>query len=159
MERPERGRLAGWRTYWHLHPAVRTGSELTFGERAADAMRNGMGSWTFVGLFLLFMAGWAAVNVWVLRARAFDPYPFILLNLMLSTMAGLQAAALLIAARRADAIASQIALHTEKTADETKALLEQNTQLTEQVRLLTEQVHRIVTDEVRQEGTGETLKG
>ena len=33
---------------WHKHPAVRTGSRLTFGERAADAMRNSMGSWPFV---------------------------------------------------------------------------------------------------------------
>ena len=54
--------------------------------------------------------------------KAFDPYPYILLNLFLSMLAGVQAAALLIAAKRSDAIASEIAVHTEKNTDEIKAL-------------------------------------
>jgi uncharacterized membrane protein len=45
----------------------------------------------------------------------FDPYPFILLNLFLSMLAGIQAAALLIAAKRADAVASEVALHPKTT--------------------------------------------
>ena len=60
---------------------------LTRGERAADILRNGMGSWTFVGLFILFMAAWAAVNTFLLATRAWDPYPFILLNLVLAIQA------------------------------------------------------------------------
>jgi len=122
---------------WDRHHGVRSGDQLTLGERAADSMRNGMGSWTFVGLFLVFMAAWAVVNVVVLRGRGFDPYPFILLNLLLSTMAGLQAAALLIAAKRADAISAEVALHTEKTADRIETLLQQNTDLTTEVHRLT----------------------
>lgn len=47
----------GWR-----HPAVRTGTELTLGERAADRMRTGMGSWPFVFIALDFLAGWMAGN-------------------------------------------------------------------------------------------------
>ncbi len=84
------------------HPHVRSGNELTFGERAAHVMRNGFGSWAFVGAFLVFMAAWMAFNSVVLRGHAFDKYPYILLNLALSMLAGLQGALLLIAAKRAD---------------------------------------------------------
>lgn len=92
---------------WDQHPGVRAGKELTVGERAADMMRNGMGSWAFVGLFCLFMAGWMLVN----GNKGFDPFPYILLNLMLSTLAGLQGAILLIAAKRSDQISSELAMH------------------------------------------------
>jgi uncharacterized membrane protein len=121
---------------WDRHHGVRSGEQLTFGERAADTMRSSMGSWTFVFAFIGFMAAWAVLNVAILRSRGFDPYPFILLNLLLSTMAGLQAAALLIAAKRADAVSAEVALHTEKTADQIKELLEQNTTLTTEVHRL-----------------------
>jgi len=47
----------GWQTHWHKHPAVRTGDQLTLGERAADRMRNVMGSWPFVvGFFTVMVA-------------------------------------------------------------------------------------------------------
>jgi len=93
------------------------------------------------------MAIWAIING-VLHLggnKGFDPYPFILLNLFLSMLAGVQAAALLIAAKRADQIASEIAVHTEKNTDEIKTLLEQNTELTRAIEALTKEVHaRIV---------------
>ena len=135
-----------WSRQWHRHPGVRKREELTLGERAADVMRNGMGSWPFVFLFLVFMALWAVANsAFYLGGKhgqhGFDPYPYILLNLMLSTMAGLQAAALLIAAKRADQIASEIAMHTEKNTDDIKALLQQNTDLTQAIENLTKEVH------------------
>jgi uncharacterized membrane protein len=96
---------------WHgQHKA-----ELTRGERAADVLRNGMGSWTFVGLFMAFMAAWAAINTYLSGSRAWDPYPFILLNLFLSMLAGLQGAILLIAAKRQDAIAAAMAQHDYET--------------------------------------------
>jgi Protein of unknown function (DUF1003) len=83
-----------WTRQWHKHPAVRAGQQLSLGERAADHMRNGMGSWTFVFVFLVFMAAWAFVNT-VLRLgghnKGLDPSPYILINLMLSTMARLRA--------------------------------------------------------------------
>ena len=47
---------------WHRHPGVRSGVQLTVGERAADALRNGMGSWGFVIAALLFLAGWTVGN-------------------------------------------------------------------------------------------------
>ena len=100
---------------WHRHPAVRTGDQLTRGERAADVMRNAMGSWAFVGAFILIMVLWAIVNTFliakVLNGKPFDAYPYVFLNLMLSMMAGLQGAVLLIAAKRQDQIASELAVH------------------------------------------------
>lgn len=92
---------------WHDHPGVRSGARLTFGERAADKMRNGMGSWAFVFVALVFLAGWMGYN----RGTGFDRYPFILLNLLLSCVAALQGAILLIAAKRSDQISSELARH------------------------------------------------
>jgi uncharacterized membrane protein len=142
----------GWQTHWHKHPAVRSGDQLTLGERAADRMRNVMGSWPFVFCFFAIMIIWALVNTLlfhrVLHHKAFDPYPYILLNLFLSMLAGVQAAALLIAAKRADAIASEVALHTEKNTDDLKDLMAENTALTQQVKKntdLLEEIHRHVT--------------
>lgn len=47
---------------WRRHPGVRTGTESTTGERTADYVRNGMGSWPFVFVFLATMAVWAVYN-------------------------------------------------------------------------------------------------
>ena len=99
------------RSLWHRHPGVRAGDQLTLGERAADRLRNGMGSWPFVFGSLVFLAGWTLGN----RNVGFDPYPFILLNLILSCLAALQGAILLIAAKRADQISSELAVHDYET--------------------------------------------
>jgi len=143
----------GWQTHWHRHPAVRSGDQLTLGERAADRMRNIMGSWPFVFCFFGVMIAWAVVNsVFYLGGRhgrhGFDPYPYILLNLFLSMLAGVQAAALLIAAKRADGIASEIAIHTEHNTDDIKGLVNENTALTMLVKKntdLLEEIHRHVS--------------
>jgi uncharacterized membrane protein len=113
---------------WH----TRHKSSLTKGERAADLLRNGMGSWPFVGGFILFMVLWAAVNTFAMASRAWDPYPYILLNLFLSMLAGLQGAILLIAAKRQDTIASAMAQHDFDTDTEAKAEIEQLTKINEQ---------------------------
>ena len=143
------GRL-GWRTGTGIkHPGVRSGADLTVGERAADRMRNFMGSWPFVFGFFAVMGAWVVINsVLALGGpHGFDPYPYILLNLFLSMLAGVQAAALLIAAKRADAIASEIAIHTEKNTDDLKGLLNENTTLTRAMKEntdLLEEIHRHV---------------
>ncbi len=139
----------GWETLWHRHPGVRSGDQLTLGERAADRMRNMMGSWPFVFCFFGVMILWAVLNsiFHVGGKHGFDKYPYILLNLFLSMLAGVQAAALLIAAKRADAIASEIALHTEHNTEDLKTLVNENTALTEQVKRHTElldEIHRHV---------------
>jgi uncharacterized membrane protein len=138
----------GWKTHWHLHPGVRSGEQLSFGERAADRMRNTMGSWPFVFGFFLVMILWAVVNsVFYLGGangkHGFDPYPYILLNLFLSMLAGVQAAALLIAAKRSDGIASELALHTEHNTDDIKVLLKENTVLTTAVKKNTDLLREI----------------
>jgi uncharacterized membrane protein len=140
--------MAIQKSQWHRHPAVRTDAQLTFGERAADVMRNGMGSWVFVGGFFTVMILWAIVNsAFYLGGsngkHGFDPYPYILLNLFLSMLAGVQAAALLIAAKRQDAISSELALHDNE-------LLTENTRITKDVHtavqhalMNTQLLHRI----------------
>ena len=83
-------RLQIHRPSWHHHPGVRSGDNLTLGERAADRLRNTMGSWGFVFSALVFLTGWMLGN----RNTGFDKYPFILLNLVLSCLAALQGAIL-----------------------------------------------------------------
>lgn len=97
---------------------------LTKGDRAADAVRNGMGSWRFVAIFIIFMALWAIFNM-LLPIFHWDPYPFILLNLFLSTLAALQGSILLIAARRQDAISSAMAKHDYETNVRAKKEIEE----------------------------------
>jgi uncharacterized membrane protein len=89
-------------------------SHLTVGERAADKLRNGMGSWGFVFTFIGIMIGWAILNT-IALVKHWDEYPFILLNLFLSMLAGLQGAILLIAAKRADALSGAMAEHDYRT--------------------------------------------
>jgi uncharacterized membrane protein len=97
--------------------------------------------------FFGVMALWVVVNnvliEHVLHHHAFDPYPYILLNLFLSMLAGVQAAALLIAAKRADAISSEIALHTVRNTDDIKALIGENTALTTAVKRNTDLLEEI----------------
>jgi uncharacterized membrane protein len=135
-----------WINQWHRHPGVRSGDQLTVGERAADKVRNGMGSWPFVITFLGAMGVWAIANsIFYLGGsngkHGFDPYPYILLNLMLSMVAGLQGAILLIAAKRADQISSELAIHTFDNTKGIQELLQQNTELTKTIEDLATKIH------------------
>ena len=76
-------------------------AEATFGERIADAVAGFGGSWTFIITFLLGLVFYTAVNV-VLKRSAWDPYPFILLNLFLSMLAALQAPVIMMSQNRQD---------------------------------------------------------
>ena len=76
-------------------------AEATFGERIADAVAGFGGSWTFIITFLLGLVFYIAVNV-VLKRSAWDPYPFILLNLFLSMLAALQAPVIMMSQNRQD---------------------------------------------------------
>jgi uncharacterized membrane protein len=147
----ERPRRHAWATMWHRHPAVSSVDELTVGERAADYMRNGMGSWAFVFGALLFLAVWITFNVIVVGGghHAFDAYPFILLNLCLSCLAAMQGAILLIAAKRADQVSSELAAHDYEVNCRTEMLIEENTELTRAIKELTEAIHHRVIDATR----------
>ena len=72
------------------------------GERVADRIASFGGSWTFILLFLLVLVAWVVLNSLVLarRGRAFDPYPYILLNLFLSMIAALQAPVIMMSQNR-----------------------------------------------------------
>ncbi|WP_354308240.1 DUF1003 domain-containing protein [Sphingomonas trueperi] len=73
---------------------------LTFGERLADRVAAVGGSWGFIIGFGVFLGAWALVNTVVLAAHAFDPFPFIFLNLMLSMLAALQAPIIMMSQNR-----------------------------------------------------------
>jgi len=76
-------------------------SESTFGERIADVVAGFGGSWTFIITFLSALVVYSLINV-ALGGRAWDPYPFILLNLMLSMLAALQAPVIMMSQNRQD---------------------------------------------------------
>jgi uncharacterized membrane protein len=84
----------------HLHPANKARhDDLTLGQRVADSVTTGFGSWRFIIWQTLIVAGWIALNMaaWI---NHWDPYPFILLNLVFSTQAAYAAPLILLAQNR-----------------------------------------------------------
>jgi CRP/FNR family transcriptional regulator, cyclic AMP receptor protein len=75
--------------------------EMSFGDRIADSVARFGGSWTFIILFGVVLLTYATVNV-LLKGRAWDPYPFILLNLFLSMLAAIQAPVIMMSQNRQD---------------------------------------------------------
>ncbi len=73
----------------------------TLGERVADTVASFGGSWVFIIIFAIFMTSYTTINVY-LRGRAWDPYPFILLNLFLSMLAAIQAPVIMMSQNRQD---------------------------------------------------------
>ncbi len=148
MEPHRRSTRRSFHNRWNRHPAIPAGDELTLGERAADTMRNRMGSWGFVFSFVVVLAIWIVANS-LLRIggsngrSGFDPYPYILLNLFLSMLAAIQGAILLIAAKRSDQVASLLAEHDYETNlhsfDQIQALHERLAELAESNHRLLEQ--------------------
>lgn len=75
-------------------------AELTFGQRIADRVASFGGSWTFIITFFSFLIIWMTINIWFLATNPFDPYPFILLNLILSCLAAIQAPIIMMSQNR-----------------------------------------------------------
>ena len=75
-------------------------AELTFQQRLADKIAEFGGSWVFIITFFSFILVWMIVNIWILTSRAFDPFPFILLNLILSCLAAIQAPIIMMSQNR-----------------------------------------------------------
>jgi uncharacterized membrane protein len=84
-----------------IHREIEEG--LTFGQRMADRVARLGGSWLFIGMFFIFILGWMGMNT-LLLLSPYDPYPYILLNLILSCLAAIQAPVILMSQNR----------HTEK---------------------------------------------
>lgn len=75
-------------------------SDLTLGQRVADKVATFGGSWTFIISFGFVITLWISINSWLLSIKPFDPYPFILLNLLLSCLAALQAPVIMMSQNR-----------------------------------------------------------
>ena len=98
---------------WHKHKAVRSGDQLTVGERASDALKMAFGTWTLLGLII------AGLVAYLMLVR--DPGE-LRLNLALSCMAAVQGIILQISANRGDRISAEVALHTQGNTDELMAV-------------------------------------
>ena len=72
----------------------------TLGQRVADKVAFFGGSWTFIIIFFTFLLIWMFLNFWMLHNKGFDPYPFILLNLILSCLAAIQAPIIMMSQNR-----------------------------------------------------------
>ncbi|MBB1148576.1 DUF1003 domain-containing protein [Myroides sp. NP-2] len=75
-------------------------TKLTLGQKIADKVAAFGGSWTFILTFFTFLLIWMAINIWVFTVKPFDPYPFILLNLILSCLAAIQAPIIMMSQNR-----------------------------------------------------------
>ncbi len=76
---------------------------LTLGQRLADGLADFGGSWTFIGIFIGMLIIWMGINTIVFLTKPFDPYPYILLNLVLSCLAAVQAPVIMMSQNRQEA--------------------------------------------------------
>jgi uncharacterized membrane protein len=74
----------------------------TIGQKLADKIASFGGSWTFIIIFFVFILAWMGTNIWILATKSFDPFPFILLNLILSCLAAIQAPIIMMSQNRKD---------------------------------------------------------
>ena len=119
---------------------------MTFGERLADRVAAVGGSWSFIIGFTAFLVGWAVLNTVVLAANAFDPFPFIFLNLVLSMVAALQAPVIMMSQNRQaakDRLEVRLDYETNLRAEA------QINQLSEEIAVLQDQIRFLVAAETR----------
>ena len=75
-------------------------ARMTFADHAADMIAEFGGSWKFISFSVGFFLLWVALNTWMLHDKGFDPYPYVLLNLVLGMIVGLQAPVIIMAQNR-----------------------------------------------------------
>ncbi|WP_215223902.1 DUF1003 domain-containing protein [Echinicola shivajiensis] len=114
-------------------------AELTLGQRIADQVAAFGGSWTFIITFFSFILIWMMINIWFLSRKPFDPYPFILLNLILSCLAAIQAPIIMMSQNRQEQKDRQRAEHDYKV--NLKAELE--------IKLLSEKMDHLLVHQNR----------
>ncbi|MDA8292664.1 MAG: DUF1003 domain-containing protein [Actinomycetota bacterium] len=132
----------------HEHPALQAAHDArTRGERVADEIASFGGSWPFIFIFLGLIVAWMALNTvllqHVLHHRAFDPYPYIALNLVLSGLAGIQAPIIMMSQNRAAARDELLAAHHYEETSKIDDLLSSNTELVQRVHDLTTRIHEL----------------
>jgi len=119
--------------------------QATFGERVADGVAGFGGSWTFIITFLVGLLVYSAINV-VLKGRAWDPYPFILLNLILSMLAALQAPVIMMSQIRQDTkdrLRGELDFAVNRRAEaEVQALSQKLNAIIDKIDDLDQSVHR-----------------
>ena len=131
--------------------------QATFGERIADSVAQFGGSWTFITVFAIALAIYATVNI-RLGPKAWDPYPFILLNLFLSMLAAVQAPVIMMSQNRQDA---KDRLRGELDFDVNRRSEAQIQGLARKLNLLGEQMgdlEEMLRDVTRQDGGGKSTQ-
>ena len=108
--------------------------KLTLGQKLADKIATFGGSWIFIIAFFSFIIVWISINVWVLVTKPFDPFPFILLNLILSCLASIQAPIIMMSQNRKEQKDRQRGEHDYKI--NLKAELE--------IKLLSEKIDHVI---------------
>jgi uncharacterized membrane protein len=129
------------RALWHAHPHVRSGSELTLGERAADILKRSFGTWSALGLVAVVIAGWMTAQT--INGVAWDSYPYILLNLVLSCLAAVQGIILQISANRGDRISSELAMHTFENGQKILEINRAQSKLLDEIHALQKQLAQL----------------
>lgn len=110
-------------------------SELTLGQKIADQVATFGGSWSFIISFFIFLAIWIITNVFLFLNKGFDPYPFILLNLILSCIASLQAPVIMMSQNRQE----------ERDRERSKKDYLINLKSELEIRLLNEKIDHLMT--------------
>lgn len=117
----------------------------TFGQRIADKVASFGGSWAFIITFAVFLTGYTATNI-ILKGKAWDPYPFILLNLFLSMLAAIQAPVIMMSQNRQDQkdrVRSELDFEVNRRAEsEIQALTRKLNFLTEKVDDIDDQLRK-----------------
>lgn len=106
----------------------------TFGQLIADKVADFGGSWTFIISFFIFIMAWIGSNVYLLLNKGFDPYPFILLNLILSCLAALQAPVIMMSQNRQE----------EKDRDRAKKDYLINLKSELEIRMINEKIDHLI---------------
>lgn len=110
---------------------------MTFGQMVADKVAAFGGSWTFIISFGIFLFLWISVNIFWLSNKGFDPYPFILLNLILSSLAAIQAPVIMMSQNRQE----------EKDRERSKKDYMINLKSELEVRMLHEKIDHLILSE------------
>lgn len=114
----------------------KTKEKLTYGQLIADKVAEFGGSWTFIISFLVFLLVWIVINMFWLSNKGFDPYPFILLNLILSCIAALQAPVIMMSQNRQE----------EKDRERSKKDYKINLKSEIEIRELHEKMDQLIID-------------
>jgi uncharacterized membrane protein len=108
--------------------------KLTLGQKVADKIASFGGSWTFIIAFFIFILAWIGINIWILVNRSFDPYPFILLNLILSCIAAIQAPVIMMSQNRKE--------HKDRLRSENDYKINLKAEL--EIKLLSEKIDHLI---------------